>query len=155
MHAENGDSPFAQQLRDLRERSGMTLRALQEATFVSDSALSRYLSGHTVPQWSIVVVICAELGVDAGSLRSAWEQARLRRRRHGPAAPPAQRLADTHAKIGHSLTIIDSDVAAALTMLQSGEGRPVTDLLRRVQRTSQEAAAQLRTLREPSAVARE
>lgn len=137
------DLSLARQLSALRERSGLTLRDLQKATFVSDSALSRYLSGQTVPPWTTVVRICERLGAEAAALRPAWETARARRRESRVTPPPA---GDPHAALGRSLSTISDDVASAIALLQSSSAGHVTELLKRVQRLSEEAAAQLRTL---------
>ena len=149
------EQSFAHQLRKLRERSGKTLRELQETTFVSDSALSRYLSGRTLPPWSTVVTICTHFGVEATRLRPAWERARIQRRRTGLTAQPARdRRTEIYAEVTNSLTMISNDVASAITTLQSNGG-PVPELLLRAQQVSDEAGAQLRALREMSSLADE
>jgi len=71
---------FAAELRTLRERSGKSLRELQQSTFASDSSLSRYLSGQTLPPWQVVEALCRLGGRDPDELRSAWENVRGARR---------------------------------------------------------------------------
>jgi plasmid stability protein len=62
-------------LRALRERSGKTLRELERVTNASDSALSRYLSGRTLPPWPVVDALCKSAGQDASRLRPLWAAA--------------------------------------------------------------------------------
>ncbi|WP_258047392.1 helix-turn-helix transcriptional regulator [Streptomyces sp. SM13] len=49
-------------LRALQQRSGRTLRALEEQVRISDSSLSRYFRGDTVPPWPVVRDLCRALG---------------------------------------------------------------------------------------------
>ncbi|MEU6540767.1 helix-turn-helix domain-containing protein [Streptomyces sp. NPDC047000] len=62
-------------LRGLQQRSGRTLRALEERVRVSDSSLSRYFRGDTVPPWPVVRDLCQALGADPAGYRALWEAA--------------------------------------------------------------------------------
>ncbi|MFL6072581.1 MAG: helix-turn-helix domain-containing protein [Mycobacteriales bacterium] len=68
------------ELRRLRELSGLSLRSLERKVHVSDSSLSRYLAGQSVPPWSVVVALCQLAGRDPEPLRDLWERARLHRK---------------------------------------------------------------------------
>ncbi|MFJ3877510.1 helix-turn-helix domain-containing protein [Streptomyces sp. NPDC090077] len=72
-------------LRALQQRSGRTLRSLESEVMISDSSLSRYLRGSTVPPWNTVRDLCRALGADPAEYRALWEAAD----RSQPAAPPA------------------------------------------------------------------
>jgi transcriptional regulator with XRE-family HTH domain len=71
---------LAVELRRLRELSGMSLRSLERKVHVSDSSLSRYLAGQSVPPWSVVVALSELAGRDPGPLQELWEHARLHRK---------------------------------------------------------------------------
>ncbi|MFD7549720.1 RICIN domain-containing protein [Streptomyces sp. NPDC059816] len=62
-------------LRALQQRSGRTLRSLESEVSISDSSLSRYLRGSTVPPWSTVRELCRALGADPAPYRTLWEAA--------------------------------------------------------------------------------
>ncbi|WP_405851764.1 XRE family transcriptional regulator [Streptomyces sp. NBC_00090] len=68
-------------LRDLQRRSGRTLRALEKNVRISDSSLSRYFCGTTVPPWSTVDDLCRALGGDPAEFRHLWEAADRSQRR--------------------------------------------------------------------------
>ncbi|QIB41828.1 helix-turn-helix domain-containing protein [Streptomyces aureoverticillatus] len=62
-------------LRALQQRSGRTLRSLEEQVRISDSSLSRYFRGDTVPPWPVVRDVCRALGGDPTEFRALWEAA--------------------------------------------------------------------------------
>ncbi|GGL93046.1 hypothetical protein GCM10010129_40990 [Streptomyces fumigatiscleroticus] len=62
-------------LRSLQQRSGRTLRSLEAEVAISDSSLSRYFRGSTVPPWSTVRDLCRALGADPAEYRALWEAA--------------------------------------------------------------------------------
>ncbi|MFF2302567.1 RICIN domain-containing protein [Streptomyces sp. NPDC058128] len=72
---------LGQALRDLQRRSGRTLRALEESVRISDSSLSRYFCGSTVPPWSTVHDLCRALDGDPAEFRHLWEAADRSQRR--------------------------------------------------------------------------
>ncbi|MGP4051431.1 helix-turn-helix domain-containing protein [Streptomyces sp. 2A115] len=75
-------------LRGLQRRSGSTLRALETQVRISDSSLSRYFRGETVPPWPVVRDLCRALGADPSVYRALWEAADRRRSEEpAPAAP--------------------------------------------------------------------
>lgn len=103
MGRSDGDAPhdgpastpterLAAELRDLRQRTGISLKALETTLHISDSSLSRYLSGRIVPSWDFVARFCRAAGQQPESLRAVWEAAN--RERQGVAGveipPPAQ-----------------------------------------------------------------
>lgn len=59
-------------LRDLQRRSGHTLRALETSVRISDSSLSRYFLGVTVPPWETVRDLCEALDADPSEYRHLW-----------------------------------------------------------------------------------
>ncbi|MFD0318092.1 RICIN domain-containing protein [Streptomyces flavalbus] len=77
-------------LRALQQRSGRTLRALEDEVRISDSSLSRYFRGSTVPPWSTVRDLCVALKADPAEYRALWEAAN----RSQAAAPPPAPTAD-------------------------------------------------------------
>ncbi|MCB8907012.1 MULTISPECIES: XRE family transcriptional regulator [unclassified Streptomyces] len=78
-------------LRDLQRRSGRTLRALEESVRISDSSLSRYFCGSTVPPWSTVHDLCRALDGDPADFRHLWEAADRGQRRPVQADRAGQR----------------------------------------------------------------
>ncbi|MEU7071692.1 RICIN domain-containing protein [Streptomyces narbonensis] len=62
-------------LRDLQRRSGRTLRDLETSVRISDSSLSRYFLGTTVPPWATVRDLCEALGGDPSEYRHLWQAA--------------------------------------------------------------------------------
>ncbi|MEU5346121.1 helix-turn-helix domain-containing protein [Streptomyces sp. NPDC020766] len=62
-------------LRSLQQQSGRTLRSLETQVRISDSSLSRYFQGITVPPWATVAQLCEALGVDPIEYRALWEAA--------------------------------------------------------------------------------
>ncbi|RSS68910.1 XRE family transcriptional regulator [Streptomyces sp. WAC06614] len=62
-------------LRELQRRSGRTLRSLESEVMASDSSLSRYLQGQTVPPWATVRDLCRALDADPLEYRTLWEAA--------------------------------------------------------------------------------
>ncbi|MFB7462577.1 RICIN domain-containing protein [Streptomyces sp. NPDC056224] len=73
-HAGAGKQ-LADALRELQQRSGRTLRSLESEVMISDSSLSRYLRGSTVPPWAIVRDLCRALDADPADYRVLWEAA--------------------------------------------------------------------------------
>ncbi|WP_394428147.1 helix-turn-helix domain-containing protein [Streptomyces sp. SGAir0957] len=74
-------------LRSLQQRSGRTLRSLEAEVLISDSSLSRYLRGSTVPPWSTVRDLCRALGGDLVEYRVLWEAADRSQSPSGPETP--------------------------------------------------------------------
>ncbi|MFI2780641.1 helix-turn-helix domain-containing protein [Streptomyces sp. ALB3] len=60
-------------LRGLQQRSGRTLRSLESEVRISDSSLSRYFRGETVPSWPAVRDLCRALKADPVPFRALWE----------------------------------------------------------------------------------
>ncbi|GGQ07782.1 helix-turn-helix domain-containing protein [Streptomyces roseolilacinus] len=75
-------------LRALQQRSGRTLRSLEQEVLISDSSLSRYFRGSTVPPWSTVRDLCRALGADPTEYRALWEAADRSQVRPEGAADP-------------------------------------------------------------------
>ncbi|GAB3832262.1 helix-turn-helix domain-containing protein [Dactylosporangium cerinum] len=69
---------LAAKLRILRNRTGKSLRELERLTHTSDSSLSRYLNGSTLPPWTVVAALCRVAGTDPDQLRTLWSAARAR-----------------------------------------------------------------------------
>lgn len=89
---------LANALRALQQKSGCTLRGLETQVRISDSSLSRYLRGESVPVWPVVRDLCRAMGADPAEYRAVWEAAdRSRRgeeddsRAPGAVAPPSRR----------------------------------------------------------------
>jgi tetratricopeptide (TPR) repeat protein/transcriptional regulator with XRE-family HTH domain len=67
---------LAETLRQLRDRTGRSLRDLARDLDASSSSLSRYFSGQAVPPWPTVVALCKAAGRDPRPLRELWERAK-------------------------------------------------------------------------------
>ncbi|MFC8273306.1 RICIN domain-containing protein [Streptomyces sp. NPDC057271] len=80
-------------LRELQRRSGCTLRSLETSVRISDSSLSRYFRGTTVPPWATVRDLCKALDADPAEYRHLWEAADRSQRRpvqgNAPQTPTA------------------------------------------------------------------
>ncbi|TXS35574.1 XRE family transcriptional regulator [Streptomyces sp. t39] len=72
---ENAALALGRALRELQQRSGCTLRSLESRVRISDSSLSRYFRGTTVPPWPTVRDLCRALGGDPAEFRVLWEAA--------------------------------------------------------------------------------
>ncbi len=70
-------------LRRLKADSRRSLRDIERATHISNSSLSRYLSGQATPSWNVVVALCRVTGHDPRPLRPLWEAADRGRRAPG------------------------------------------------------------------------
>ncbi|MEV4441098.1 helix-turn-helix transcriptional regulator, partial [Streptomyces sp. NPDC049577] len=66
---------LAGELRDLRDRTGLSLAALAERTPYSKSSWERYLNGKKLPPRQAVVALCALAGEPSGRLLALWELA--------------------------------------------------------------------------------
>ncbi|WP_166026102.1 helix-turn-helix domain-containing protein [Streptomyces chilikensis] len=66
---------LANALRGLQQRSGCTLRGLEARVRISDSSLSRYFRGESVPVWPVVRDICRAMDADPAEYRALWEAA--------------------------------------------------------------------------------
>lgn len=84
---------LGQALRELQQRSGRTLRALEQQVAISDSSLSRYFRGDTVPPWPVVRGLCQALGADPAEYRPLWEAAERARPHETPGATAAEPVA--------------------------------------------------------------
>ncbi|MGW7413438.1 helix-turn-helix domain-containing protein [Streptomyces sp. NPDC054863] len=62
-------------LRSLQQQSGRPLRSLEAQVRISDSSLSRYFRGETVPAWPVVRDLCRALDADPSAYRALWEAA--------------------------------------------------------------------------------
>ncbi|MET8579025.1 helix-turn-helix transcriptional regulator [Streptomyces sp. NPDC005012] len=66
---------LANALRGLQQKSGCTLRGLETRVRISDSSLSRYFRGESVPVWPVVRDLCRAMGADPAEYRALWEAA--------------------------------------------------------------------------------
>ncbi|WP_328929599.1 XRE family transcriptional regulator [Streptomyces sp. NBC_00190] len=73
-HAGAGKQ-LADALKELQQRSGRTLRSLESEVMISDSSLSRYLLGQTVPPWDTVRDLCRALDADPADYLVLWKAA--------------------------------------------------------------------------------
>ena len=135
---------FAEKLRAVYTRSGRTLRELQQTMFVSDSALSRYMSGQAVPPWPVVAELCRLSDTDAADLRADWVAARGTRRQSRGSPPP-----DVHQALARHIATIDEAATAAARILGDRDD-PAAEHLITVRRAAADAT---RLLQPPSAPA--
>ncbi|SCF02857.1 Tetratricopeptide (TPR) repeat [Micromonospora viridifaciens] len=82
------------QLTQIKELSGLSLRALARQAGLSSSSLSRYLTGQLVPPWEATVALCRAVGRDPRPLRAVWAEAAK-----AGAAPPTPRRNDLPADL--------------------------------------------------------
>jgi len=73
---ESARDQLAQQLRELRVSTGRSLKELERVTAASDSSLSRYLKGTSLPPWSVVESLCRAAGREPAPMRELWQDAR-------------------------------------------------------------------------------
>ncbi|KUN01112.1 hypothetical protein AQI95_32050 [Streptomyces yokosukanensis] len=69
------DEPLVVGLRDLKDRTGLSLAALAARTPYSKSAWHRYLSGGTPPPRPAVEALCRLAGADPEAVLALWEAA--------------------------------------------------------------------------------
>ncbi|WP_194918047.1 tetratricopeptide repeat protein [Catenulispora rubra] len=67
---------LAAELLAVQEATGLSLKELERVTHVSDSSLSRYLAGRSVPPWTVVQTMSRLARRDPDGLRTAWAAAR-------------------------------------------------------------------------------
>ncbi|MHC3472805.1 helix-turn-helix domain-containing protein [Streptomyces sp. 7R007] len=78
---------LAERLRGMRQRTGRSLKELQDVVHASDSSLSRYLSGRIVPPWSVVQGLGEAADEDWAPLRPLWEHLQREEHRDGRCTP--------------------------------------------------------------------
>ncbi|BEL01985.1 hypothetical protein Q0Z83_001760 [Actinoplanes sichuanensis] len=100
------------QLAQIKDVSGLSLRALATKAGLSSSSLSRYLTGRLVPPWDAVVALCRAVGRDPRPLRPIWAEAD----KTGAAPPP--RRNDLPADL-FDFTGRESEVAHAEELLRT------------------------------------
>ncbi|GHE05411.1 XRE family transcriptional regulator [Streptomyces alanosinicus] len=69
------DEPLGPALRELKDRTGLSLAALAARTPYSKSAWHRYLSGGTPPPRPAVEALCRLAGADPEAVLALWEAA--------------------------------------------------------------------------------
>ncbi|MDQ1049545.1 helix-turn-helix transcriptional regulator [Streptomyces sp. V4I2] len=79
---------LVEQLRDLKDRTGLSLAELARRTAYSKSSWQRYLSGTKQPPRGAVQALCRVAGADQARLLALWELAHSTWP-HGAAAPVA------------------------------------------------------------------
>jgi transcriptional regulator with XRE-family HTH domain len=75
------------ELQGLRTRTGKSLKDLEELVHVSDSSMSRYLSGRIVAPWPVIERLSKLAGEDPYVLRPLWEHLVGDRHRQGRCEP--------------------------------------------------------------------
>ncbi|GAA3770954.1 helix-turn-helix domain-containing protein [Streptomyces phyllanthi] len=89
---------FVEQLRLLKDRTGLSLVALGARTAYSKSSWQRYLNGNQPPPRQAVVALCRVAGEDAERFAIRWERAvRVWPRPAPTAAPDATAASGTTA----------------------------------------------------------
>jgi hypothetical protein len=66
---------LASRLRGWQELTGKSLKELEPVVHVSDSSLSRYLAGRTVPPWQVVEQLALAARSQPEDLRELWNRA--------------------------------------------------------------------------------
>jgi transcriptional regulator with XRE-family HTH domain len=86
---------LARELRQVRVATGMSLKELERTTASSDSSLSRYLAGTSVPPWAVVEALCLAAKRDPQDLMPLWQAAqRVRVARRGLTGPGAEQAGE-------------------------------------------------------------
>jgi tetratricopeptide (TPR) repeat protein/transcriptional regulator with XRE-family HTH domain len=75
LHVSSPHERLVAQLAGIKERSGLSLRALAQQSGLSSSSLSRYLAGRLVPPWEAVTALCRVVSRDPRPLRPMWAEA--------------------------------------------------------------------------------
>lgn len=75
LHVSGPHERLVSQLAQIKELSGLSLRALARDAGLSSSSLSRYLTGRLVPPWEAVVALCRVVHRDPRPLRPVWAEA--------------------------------------------------------------------------------
>lgn len=118
---------LARELRAARVEAGLSLKELEPLTASSDSSLSRYLSGASVPPWSVVEALFTAARRDPRAAAPWWEAAqRSRFERRLRAREPGEDLdQDSAARVVGAPGIQGSGAsspAAASPLAGSGAG---------------------------------
>jgi transcriptional regulator with XRE-family HTH domain len=139
---------LAVELRRLRDRAGQSLRDLQKSTFASDSALSRYFTGQSIPPWRVVEALCVQAKVPPDEVRAKWKWARSRARPR-PADEPRSPTLGTVRELQHTLTssifAIERHANGAIRTARA-RGEPVPAALVNIHRASAGALRSLRSI---------
>ncbi|WP_265564566.1 helix-turn-helix domain-containing protein [Streptomyces hygroscopicus] len=127
------NGPFVTELRDLKERTGLSLAALAARTPYSKSAWHRYLNGVQRPPRSAVEALAGLAGVDVTSVLALWETAeRLPVADAPPRDAPAVRAARPRRIPLSALVLVVTIAAVAVTLVAAdrfgapGGGRPAS-----------------------------
>jgi len=135
------DAAFVAELRDLKERTGLSLAALAACTPYSKSAWHRYLNGSQRPPRSAVEALTGLVGADPAPVLALWEAAG-----HPPVAGAP--VYDDHevrpARLRRlslsALTLIVLAASVAITLVVAGRsGAPGGQLAAAVPRCKRES----------------
>jgi transcriptional regulator with XRE-family HTH domain len=141
-HRASAVPELAANLRELRERSGHTLRELERMTFISDSALSRYLNGKAVPPWRVLEVLCEVAGAEPDRYRRLWAEARAASRGSRRATPetpePLHVARQMHATLADAITVIADRADTVVDRVPADDGATL-QALRDIQSASRDA----------------
>lgn len=85
----DGQPLLTEQLRLLKQRTGLSLAALASVTPFSKSTWHRYLNGDQLPPRAAVEALARLAHTDPGALLSLWDAA-AREQQHRPASPSPQ-----------------------------------------------------------------
>lgn len=128
-------------LRELRDRTGLSLAGLAAKTTFSKSSWERYLNGRTLPSRAAVEELCSLAGEPAGRCLALWELAESewggRAQEAAPpppvpvaeeAAPPDHRRAAAVAVLASVCAVVVGAVAVALFLLPNEDAEPRTTI---------------------------
>ncbi|MER6123189.1 DUF2690 domain-containing protein [Streptomyces sp. NPDC001795] len=112
------DDPFVKELRELKERTGLSLAALAARTPYSKSAWHRYLKGIQRPPRSAVEALARLAGADPASVLALWEAAeRAPAADAQPRETPTARLVRSRRGPLSALALIVTVAGAAATLV--------------------------------------
>ncbi|WP_079102886.1 XRE family transcriptional regulator [Streptomyces sp. TP-A0356] len=112
------DGPFVTELRDLKERTGLSLAALAARTPYSKSAWHRYLQGVQRPPRSAVEALAGLAGADPAPVVALWEAAdRPPVAEAPPGDDPVARPARTRRLSLSALALVVTVAAVTVTLV--------------------------------------
>lgn len=118
---------LARQLRELRERAGLTLRQLADRAHCSQAALSEAASGKKLPSWSIAENYVKGCGQNPQRWRELWERAEAASALGSPPVRTRNAVAGGPGQLGAQAAETSGRLRWALggSMLPRGKGSPL------------------------------
>ncbi|MFI5977610.1 XRE family transcriptional regulator [Streptomyces sp. NPDC051452] len=124
--ATTPSEPLTAALRELKDRTGLSLAALAARTPYSKSAWHRYLSGAQRPPRPAVEALCRLAGADPAAVLARWDACAAKPPADPPEAPGPNRPAGRRGRFPlPALALCGAAAALAATFALSGHPGPV------------------------------